>query len=505
MSIPASQLVSDTPGVVSSGGSALALNGLYLTQNTQMPVGQVYGFPSTTAVSNFFGPASAEAAQSLIYFAGFDISTVKPSMMLFAPFNLAARSAWLQSGSLAAMTLTQLQALTGTLTVTLDGVSETSSSINLSAATSFSNAATLIAAGFTTGPLVTFNPVNNTFTLTSHTSGVTSSISYATGTLAASLNLTAATSAILSLGAVLETPTSAISNAAAISQNWGGFVTMWEPVLADKESFAAWTSAQNNRYAYPCWDSDGQAIVQGSTTCFGAIAKLLAYNGVLPISGDAAAAAAQGMTLAELAQNVASFVLGYMASLNFAATNGRTTIAYLTQAGLLPTVTSQTSATTLTANGYSFYGEYANATQTFIMFQNGAMPGKFPWLDTFVNQIQLNAQFQLALLTLMMTVGSIDYDGVYNPIRAAMQTPIAAALNFGSIRTGVTLSASQISQVNQAAGLSVASVISTQGYYLQILDPGAAARIARTTPIINFWYADGGAVQQISLASLAVL
>ena len=47
--------------------------------------------------------------------------------------------------------------------------------------------------------------------------------------------------------------------------------------------------------------------------------------------------------------------------------------------------------------------------------------------------------------------------------------------------------------------------IEQQDYYLQILDPGAQVRGLRGTPVINFWYTDGGAVQKISLASINIM
>jgi hypothetical protein len=86
-----------------------------------------------------------------------------------------------------------------------------------------------------------------------------------------------------------------------------------------------------------------------------------------------------------------------------------------------------------------------------------------------------------------------------------MIDPITSGINFGSIRTGISLSASQAAQVNQAAGLDVATIIEQQGYYLQILDPSAQVRGNRGTPIINFWYTDGGAVQKITVASIDIM
>ena len=66
-------------------------------------------------------------------------STQWPSTILFAPYNAADRAGWLQSGSLASVTLTELQALSGTIILTVAGTLFTSSSITLSAATSLSD------------------------------------------------------------------------------------------------------------------------------------------------------------------------------------------------------------------------------------------------------------------------------------------------------------------------------------------------------------------------------
>lgn len=506
MTIPASEIVTVNPGVISSGGNPLALNGVILSQNLIIPSTGILTFGSASAVSAFFGPASDEYALAQIYFSGYDNKTQSPGTLIFAPFNLANRSAFLAGGSLAGMTLTQLQALTGTLIVTLDGTLKTSSTINLSSATSFSNAATLIAAGFTGGPTVTWDSVRSVFVMTSTTSGTTSTLTFATGTLASGLKFDSASGGTLSQGDVADTPATAMTNIIAYTQNWADFMTLFEPVLADKENYAVWASAQNSRYCYVAWDSDAQAIVNGSTTCFGAVAKSLAYDGVIAISGSSVDCVAQGTTLALAARNVAAFILGTVASIDFSRLNARITSAFKSQSGMIPTVTLQQSADNLIANGYSYYGAYATANDSFNFFYNGQMPGKWKWLDSFVDQVYLNAQFQLALVTLLTSVGSVPYNPAgYSLIRAAMIDPITQALNFGAIRTGVVLSNLQIAEVNNAAGVDAATIIQQQGYYLQVLDPGAQVRGNRGTPVINFWYTDGGAVQKITLASIDVM
>jgi hypothetical protein len=142
--IPASAFVNVTPNVLAAGGSALDLNGLVLTTSTRVPVGAVMTFPSAASVGSFFGPTSKEAGIANVYFAGFDNSSVKPGAILFAQYNTAPVSAYLRGGNVSGLTLTQLQALSGTLSVTIDSILKTAS-INLSGATSFSNAAEIIA------------------------------------------------------------------------------------------------------------------------------------------------------------------------------------------------------------------------------------------------------------------------------------------------------------------------------------------------------------------------
>lgn len=508
MSIPASEISQVNPGVVGTGGNPLSLNGVILTKSVLVPFGDVPSFSSDKAVSDFFGPASDEYALAQTYYLGYDNSTKKPGALLFAPYvDTGGRAAWLQSGSLSAMTLTDLQALSGTIIVTVDGVVKTSSSISFATATSFSDAATKITAGFTGTPLTaTWNAVTSKFILTSATAGASSTITFATGTLSTSLKLTSATGAILSQGAVADTPSTAMDRLKAKTQNWIDFMTIWEPVTADKTLFAVWTNAQNQRYSYVAWDTDAQAIVANTTTAFGALAKSAAYDGVVCVSGDANTAVAQGTTLSVLARKLAAFVLGSVASIDFAATNGRITAAFKSQSGMLPTVTDQQIAANLLANGYSFYGQYATANDQFVFLYNGQMSGKWKWLDSFVNQVYMNNQFQLADMTLLTSVGSIPYNAEgYGLLRTSKLDVITAMLNFGAIRKGVSLSLQQKAVVNQAAGLDISSILEQQGWYLQILDPGAQVRGNRGTPIQNFWYNDGQAVQKLQMASIDIL
>ena len=343
---------------------------------------------------------------------------------------------------------------------------------------------------------VTYDSQLEAFTIKSGVVGVASTAAFATGTLSANLSLTSATGAVLSQGAAPATPDAFMTALAALTQNWATFMTSFDPDNGSgntqKLAFATWNGRQNNRYAYICWDTDVSPTVSNDASqSLGQLIKAAAISGTCLIWG--------------VDYRKAAFVCGVTASINWTGTNRRITYAFKSQSGLTADVTNQTVAENLIANGYNFYGVYATANDSFIWFYNGSVSGQFKWLDAFVNQIWLNNALQLAMMVLLQNVPSLPYNpSGYDLVRAAGQDPINAALNFGAIRSNVPLSAAQIAEINNAAGAQVANIVQTVGYYLQIKAAQAIVRSARTSPPITLWYNDGGAIQQINIASIEV-
>ena len=427
-------------------------------------------------------------------------------------------------GSISTTTLTIASAVTGYFApgqlVTCAGI--TSNSVILSQLTStetdghlggmgtyqLSQSSTIAGpvATYSTGVPVTvaWDSVQTAFVITSGLTGVLSSMGYATGAVAEDLSLSAATAAYVSAGDAVDTPATAMDKAVAVTQNFCGFTTMWEPSLTDKLNFTIWSNGQlYNPYLYTGWDTDSQAIMQNVTEPFGCVINAAKYNGVIAISGDPNAAYAAGITLSSMLLSQAAFLLGAIASVNFAQPKGRITFMFKSQSGLPVGVTNLQIKTNLVANGYNFYGEWASKANKWSFFAPGQIPGQSKWLDPFVNQIWMADQFQVADMNLLTAVGIIPYDeGGYGLLRAVKLDTINAALNFGAIVPGVALSAAEIAEVNIAAGQNVASIIATSGWYLQILDPGATIRAARGTPIQNFWFTDGGGIQKLVLNSI---
>lgn len=565
--IPANQLVQVNPSVIGAAGAALNVSGLMLTTSTRVPIGTVQSFPEEDAVGSYFGLSSKEAVVAGIYFEGFTGRTAVPAAILYVQYNTTPVSAYLRGGNISSVLIATLQTYTGSLSVTIDGVLRTGTP-GLSGATSFSNAAEIIAAalgiegpqvasiqgsiagttltvssvtsgnisvgdvvagtGVTAntyvvgqisgtggigtysvspsqtalsgsmtlyGPAVAYDSISGAFVV-SGTAGAASTITFGSGALASSLLLTAATGAVLSQGAAAATPAAFMNALIGVNQNWVNFMTMFDPDGGAgntvKLAFAEWKDTQNDRFGYVCWDTDPNPTTEDpATTSLGYILENNEDSGTFLVWEPS-----------DL--NLAAFVCGAAASIDFSAINGRIAFAYKWQAGLTAGVTTGAAAENLLANGYNFGGAYGAANQNFVWLQNGQVTGPFAWFDSYINQVYYNNQFQIALLNFLGTVKSVPYNAAGNSaIEQALAPVIAAGLNFGAWAPG-TISADQANDVNTMAGSNISNTLQTQGWYLQVLQASAAVRAKRGSPPCTFFYLDRGSVQMINLSSVAV-
>ena len=498
MSIPMSNIISVLPNVIAAAGNALNLNGVFLTKSDKVPARTAPYFGSADAVGGYFGYDTDEYATAASYFTADDNKQAVPGRIYFFRYATAATAASLSSASLADITLDKLKEITGFISVFVDGTEKKVDKIDLSAATSFINAAGILSDALKA--TVTFDTTRKCFVVASGTAGSKSSIAYATGAGADALRLSSGTGAVLSAqGTDADTPNTAMTALGHITQAWATFTTMWEPTLDEKLGFTAWSAAQNDRFLYVAWDTDANAFVANNTASFGAQIKAKKASGVVAFAGEAYQAAQL--------RKVAAFAMGTIASTDFDRTNGRKSIAFKSQSDLSAIVTDATRASVAIDNGYNIYGAYATAMDGFNWLYPGTVPGRFKTISAYVNQIWLNAQIQYALAVLVSQANSIpfnrDGDGL---VEGAVLDPINTAVNAGVIRKGVSLSASQKEQLFNAIGRDVSGAMEAKGY---IFLPGCSTASAsiRTDGVIkpSLYYMDGGEVRSISMTSTAVL
>jgi len=569
-SIPIDFVASVTPAVDAAGGAGVDVVGLVLTTNPTVPVGEVLSFDDDTAVADYFGAISPEAAFATTYFQGYDNAPQQPAVIRFAQFPLTGVPAYLQGGTLATP-LAELVGLSGTISLTINGAPVVSGNINLAGLTSYSAIAAaiqtglaysdavgtasiaansnvldvtaiasgeyavgqtvidpgatlpagltiveqltgatggigtyqlnkVVVAGYASGsvlggPLtVAYSSQLDAFTLTTGTPGATDAITVATdGTLSTPLKLTADTGATVSPGSGPAVAASFMAGLVATNNDWVTFGTIWEPTDTLKEAFAAWVNTTNDRYAYVCWSTEAADTNPNATTGAFLAISTAGYDGTYytyaPVNGALKAA----------------FIMGAAASIDFNAEDGRQNFAFLTQTGLAPDVVDLTTAQTLKAKGINFYGRLASTKQTFNREMFGAVTGKFLWMDSYINQVWLNDALKTALFLLLANSPNLPYTTAgYATIVQGLSDPIEAGLNFGAIQPGVTLTASQISEVNTKAGMNIAQTITNEGWALVIQPASGAVRAARGSPPILFFYADGQSVQGLNLTSTEV-
>lgn len=493
--IPIDQIVTINPGVIGAGSNPLALNGLFIGKNSLIPSGQITEFNSADAVSDWFGSGAYETALANVYFNGFTNCSKYPGSIFFAPYVEEARAAWARGTSLKGMTLAQLKAITGSLTVTIGATEYSATAINVSAVTSFSDAANALASdlGLGANGTVTWDAMSSRFTITGTATGAEATISQITGTAAGDLGLATAT---LSQGSDVNTLTDVLNDAKDQSLNWALFTTIEQSTQAESLEMSAWANNQNNGWGFVMSDNDPNAEMANNESCFGFLARQAAYDSTICLYDP------------NDNPTFKAFVLGCAAAIDWSAREGRITFAFKRQSGLATTCDDKQIAQNLLGNGYSYYGAYAGRGDgnTYNIMYNGNMPGNYPFFDTFVNQIYLNNQLKLAIFDLLLAGNSIPYnDEGYTRIRAAVLDPVNEALNNGSIRAGVTLSESQKTQISAKVGKDISDELYSQGWYLQIEAATATIRALRGSPSMNFFYCDGGAIQQVAVPSLVII
>jgi len=493
--IPIDDIVQMNPGVIGAGGTPQLLTGVGVSQDPSIPPNQVLTFFDALDVENWFGAQAPEATLADAYFPGVVNGGQAPYQLQFVGFALTDSPAGSYGAQLGTLTLSQLQQLQGVLQVTT-AAQHTSSTINLAPASSFTNAAALMQAAFTSPDFtITYDATRGRFLLLTTATGPSAMCSDVSGSLAASVGLSSASGAFIqSPGVAADTPSSVMNRLVGITRNRAVFTHAYAADITDRLAYAVWNSGQNYKYMYVGWDQDPIDTQTDNAATFGAQVFAAPYQGTLPLYGTVQHAGA---------------VMGYVAAINFNVPNGRSDLAFRQfNAGVPATVSDIATARALRSNNYTYIGAYANAANQWTIAYDGKVSGKFLWVDTYVDQIYLNSELQLAEFLAMLAYGSLPYnsDG-YTALYRAGADVATAAVESGIIRQNVTLSQTEIQQVNAAAGRDISSNLQTDGWYFLVTDPAnpAQTRTTRGSPTMIFFYTDGGSIQQLNIGSNAVI
>lgn len=489
MTIPAKQLVDITPRVIGGGLSGLAFVGTFLSKSAVLPAATAVPFYSQSAVGEYFGTDSDEYRLAGNYFLADSNSSAKPNVLWIYRKVDESASAFIRGN--APLGLPALQEVTnGGFTIKINGTDQTISALDISGLTSYSAIATQITSQLTSATC-SWDSGFQAFVVETTATGEEATIGFATapssGTdISGMLGLTSGT---ISQGAVETSLTDTMEGCVNSNSNFWSFMPVWKETSTEALQLAQWCNNQGVRFMYAMVDTSNDGLTPNNSACLAA--QVSDYYGVCSLYNT---------------KELGAMAMGIGAAINPAQLNGRKTWAYKQQNGLAFTVDDETAAPVLLANGYNFYGNYATASNQFKLFQNGQISGNAKWLDTYYGQVFIKDGLQNAWLNALMQNNTVPYNEAgYNILRAAAMDTINTAVNAGFIREGVSLSESQKATVQSEAGLDISGALQTQGWYLQILDPTTIVRQERGTPVVNFWYMDGGSVQLIQGTSTVLL
>ncbi len=492
MSVSISKIANVIASTIGTGGNALALNAVVVDQDTYTPFTSMLEFTSADDVAAYYGNGSIQHKIAQIYFTGDQIATVLPQSLFFAGYAAANKAGFLRGTSLAGMTIDTLKTITGSLSIIVGGTTYTAASIDLSGVTTFTGAATALTTDLAIGSAatVTWDAEFSCFVVTTVATGAAATINFATGAAAASLGLSFG---VVSNGVDADTPSSCGDRFKHQSSNFVDIMFSFEPAASDKLLWGAWSSAQQKWYAVIMQDSDASAIVANNASSFAAQVAALNYEGILPVYGDYLTTAA---------------ICSFAGCIDWNRINGRRRVAFTSYPGLATDVTSDPIYDALLSNGYTFYAYYgAKADNNYSMMYNGKMPGSTDrWFDTYLGHIFTDSQLQTSVVEGLRSIGNAPYSERGNTyIRAWCQDPIDQAVNNGTIQPGVALSNAQKATIKGIIGFDVSADLQQKGYYLYIGTASTQTRGNRESPPITLIYTDGGSIQQIDIASIAVL
>ena len=619
MSIPASQIVTVNPRLLTPGGTDLEFNGLLLTKNASIPTSQfVLPFSDPADVGAYFGTDSEEYASAVIYFQGYNNSFKKPRAMYFARRVNADAPAFIRGGAynqLPSQTLDELKLITnGSLSVKLGSGTLTASGVDFSGATSLSDCASIldaalspatvpatagkleggsitlsslsaitdgafvisvdnvaqtvtgldftslttlaliaaelesqltgatVAAGAnnliitsaTTGAAsevsyasapasgtdvsallaltsgsgatatagtdavtppdtvtVAYSSLFDGFVLTSTLAGESSGVDYATGTMAEALGLTKETGAVLSPGMDAMTEAENMEAILDLTENFVCFTTAWQVTQAEALAYAQWASGKGVNYLYVFYDDDNGNLQPNNTATIAAALKAANVGATCGVWDSL---------------DYAAMIMGTAASIDWNRRAGTITFAFKSQDGLAANVVTGANANALKAQGLNFMGDYATRNDNFVFMYPGTMFGSWKWIDTYLNAVWLNNSLQVAIMAGLSQSPRVPYtEEGYTLVKAWCMDPINRALYNGVIDTGLTVSESQKAELFREAGQDISTVLYTDGYFLKVAEPSAAIRVERDSPDCSLWYAYGGSIHRIDLASTAVV
>lgn len=333
------------------------------------------------SVAGDFGTSAPEYEAAALYFG----QSPKPRSLMIGRW-LREDSAAFAKGSIlttAEQSMTVWTAITaGSFKIDIDGVTATLSSLNFSAQTNLNGVATVITTALSTAGTCTWD--GSRFKITSATTGVTSTIGYASATgsgtdISALLKLTSATATGLVQGYDAETPLACATKLADASTAWYGLTFAASTMPTDDQTVdvAAFIEAASVSRIFGVTATSTQLLDASYTTDIASRLKALEYKRTTVLYSSVSDYAVCSM-------------IGRAFSVNFAANRSTITLMYKILPGVIAETLTESQAQALSGKSCNVYVNYNNDTAIvqYGVMASGAYFDEIHGLDWFSDAVQ---------------------------------------------------------------------------------------------------------------------
>ena len=453
--------------VLSPQGAAVRNFGLLLIigdSNVISGSERIRTYTDLDVIATDFGVDSPEYAAALLYFS----QTPRPEEVQIGRWLRTATAGFVNGGILTAsqQLMSNWTSIDdGSFTISFDGNSEDVTGLDFSAQTTLNGVAAVISAALS-GGAVTWD--GERFIATSDTTGVDSTVSYATaegtGTdISAQLKLTSSTADAPVDGYAAETPLEAVVALYDISSDWymASFAAATMPTDDELVAVAAFIQAASISRVLFVTDTDTRELDAAYTTSISTRLQALDYN----------RSAVQYSSSNKYAM---ASIAGILAGVDFEGSNTALTVMFKTEPGVVAESISETQADTLKAKRANVYVNYSTNNA---IIQYGVMSYQlyiderqsFDWLQNAVQIAVFNlllqspkiGQTDSGITTICNTISGVLSQAVTNGMIAP---GVWNGPSFGPIVTGQQLQSgffvyappiSSQSQVDREARISV--------------------------------------------------
>jgi len=431
------------------------------------------------SVAEDFGTSAPEYLSASLYFG----QSPRPQQLMIGRWLRTATAGLIQGGILT--TAEQAMAnwtviTTGSFKIDIDGVTKTLSALNFSAQTNLNGVASVINAALTGGTIAWDG---SRFTVTSSTTGVTSTVGYASATgsgtdISAQLKLTSTTALVPVPGFAAETPVECATELANMSGMWYGLTFAASTMPTDDQAVdvAAFIEGASISRIFGFTETDTRVLDAAWTTDMASRLKALSYKRSF-------------VTFSANKYAVAS-MFGRAFSVNFSANRSTITLMYKQEPGIVAELLTETQAQTLKAKRCNVFVKYMNDTA---IIQYGVMSGQAYFdeihgLDWFVDALQTS----LYNLLYQSKTKIPQTDAGQNQLVNTASNVCAEAINNGLVAPG-QWNADGFGQLERGQFLTEGFYIYTQPMALQ----DQSIREQRIAPPIQIALKLAGAIHEI--------